>query len=90
MRAGGSGQRHSSTLIRSLSLDEYPPPCPVLRKDFTIDAIQIAEAAVAGADAILLIVAALGKEKTVELLKAAQDIGKKITVKSLRKQSELI
>ena len=33
--------------------------CPVLRKDFIIDEIQIAESVVAGADAILLIVAAL-------------------------------
>src|SRR5260370_30164401 len=33
----------------------------VLRKDFIIDAIQIYEAAIAGADAILLIVAALSR-----------------------------
>eukprot|EP00188_Purpureofilum_apyrenoidigerum_P000097 Plantae.Rhodophyta-Purpureofilum_apyrenoidigerum.ctg1034.p1 GENE.Plantae.Rhodophyta-Purpureofilum_apyrenoidigerum.ctg1034~~Plantae.Rhodophyta-Purpureofilum_apyrenoidigerum.ctg1034.p1 ORF type:complete len:363 (+),score=68.06 Plantae.Rhodophyta-Purpureofilum_apyrenoidigerum.ctg1034:188-1276(+) len=54
---------------------EYPTPCPVLRKDFTIDKIQIAEAAVAGADAVLLIVSALGAEKTAELLQATHDIG---------------
>eukprot|EP00190_Bangiopsis_sp_CCMP1999_P006240 CAMPEP_0198723486 /NCGR_PEP_ID=MMETSP1475-20131203/992_1 /TAXON_ID= ORGANISM="Unidentified sp., Strain CCMP1999" /NCGR_SAMPLE_ID=MMETSP1475 /ASSEMBLY_ACC=CAM_ASM_001111 /LENGTH=327 /DNA_ID=CAMNT_0044484629 /DNA_START=342 /DNA_END=1325 /DNA_ORIENTATION=+ len=55
--------------------EEYPPPCPVLRKDFTIDKIQIAEAAVAGADAVLLIVSALGTDKTAELLQATHDIG---------------
>lgn len=53
----------------------YPEPCPVLRKDFTIDEIQIAEAAAAGASAVLLIVAALGKEKTKELLDATHAFG---------------
>lgn len=42
--------------------------CPVLRKDFIIDPIQIVETIDAGADAILLIVAALGKDKTKALL----------------------
>uniref|UniRef100_A0A7S2ZEQ4 indole-3-glycerol-phosphate synthase n=1 Tax=Rhodosorus marinus TaxID=101924 RepID=A0A7S2ZEQ4_9RHOD len=55
--------------------DEYPPPCPVLRKDFTIDEIQIAEAAVAGASAVLLIVSALGEKRTKELLDACNRIG---------------
>lgn len=53
----------------------YPEPCPVLRKDFIIDEIQIAEAAAAGASAVLLIVAALGKERTKELLDATHAFG---------------
>lgn len=46
--------------------------CPLLRKDFMIDPIQIVEAATAGADCILLIVAALGKDKTKSLLALAK------------------
>jgi len=46
---------------------------PVLRKDFMIDAIQIYEAAIAGADAILLIVAALDDDSLGGLRKVAED-----------------
>ena len=45
---------------------------PVLRKDFTIHEAQIFEAACAGADAILLIVAALEQERLVHLFKTAE------------------
>jgi len=46
-------------------------PQPLLRKDFILDEIQIIEAAAAGADAILLIVAALAQEQLVFFLDAA-------------------
>lgn len=44
---------------------------PLLRKDFVLDELQIIEAAAAGADAILLIVAALDDEQLVHLLEVA-------------------
>lgn len=44
---------------------------PVLRKDFIIHEVQIYEAAIAGADAILLIVAALDQETLARLLRCA-------------------
>jgi len=44
---------------------------PVLRKDFIIDEVQIHEAVVAGADAILLIVAALDQAQLIDLLDTA-------------------
>jgi indole-3-glycerol phosphate synthase len=48
---------------------------PLLRKDFVIDAYQVLEARAAGADAVLLIVAALGGDRLAELMAAASDLG---------------
>jgi len=46
---------------------------PILRKDFILDEIQIAESVAAGADAILLIVAALEQKQLVDLMQAARN-----------------
>ena len=55
---------------------------PVLRKDFTIDPYQIVEASVAGADLILLIVAALDQAALEHLLACASalDLGALVEV----------
>jgi len=53
---------------------------PVLRKDFTIDAYQVYEARVLGADCILLIVSALGDAALAELSGLALDLGMDVLV----------
>ena len=49
--------------------------CPILRKDFTIDEYQIIEAKSIGADAILLIAAALSPERLKVLAQFARSLG---------------
>ena len=51
------------------------PGTPLLRKDFTVDEYQIAEAVLAGASAVLLIVAALDQSTLARLLTYASSVG---------------
>ncbi|MDR9500191.1 MAG: indole-3-glycerol phosphate synthase TrpC [Desulfurivibrionaceae bacterium] len=53
---------------------------PVLRKDFTIDQVQIQEARAHGADAILLIAAILSQNQMAEFLALAQELGMDVLV----------
>ncbi|MEM9300737.1 MAG: indole-3-glycerol phosphate synthase TrpC [Pseudomonadota bacterium] len=53
---------------------------PCLRKDFTVDAWQVYEARVLGADAILLIVAALGDAQLLELSILGMELGMDVLV----------
>ena len=55
-------------------------PLPVLRKDFIIDAYQIHEARALGADAILLIVAALNDSQMQDLAQTTKDLGMDVLV----------
>ena len=48
---------------------------PLLRKDFVIDAYQVDEARVSGADAVLLIAAALAKDELAALRARAEELG---------------
>lgn len=48
---------------------------PILRKDFVIDAKQVHEAAIAGADAVLLIVRLLDQPELADLLATAERVG---------------
>lgn len=53
---------------------------PVLRKDFTVDPYQVVEARAIGADAVLLIVAALAQGQMLELAHTAKEAGVDVLV----------
>jgi indole-3-glycerol phosphate synthase len=61
---------------------------PVLRKDFTIDPYQVLEAWSIGADAILLIAAALSEAQLLELAAAARELELAVLVE-VHEESEL-
>jgi indole-3-glycerol phosphate synthase len=59
--------------------------CPILRKDFTVDEYQIIEAKSIGADAILLIAAALEKDQIKNLYQLAKSLGLEVLFEIHRK-----
>ena len=69
-------QGHEDYLVEARSACELP----VLRKDFMVDTWQVAEARALGADAILVIVAALDDGAMVEIERAAVEYGMDVLV----------
>jgi len=59
--------------LGTLEIVRHAVPLPLLRKDFVVDAYQVDEARVAGADAILLIVAAFPGADAVAELRRLRD-----------------
>ena len=62
---------------------------PILRKDFIIDEYQLYQAKIVGADAVLLIAAALKPEKCNELVKKAHDLGLEVLLE-IHSSEELV
>jgi indole-3-glycerol phosphate synthase len=62
---------------------------PVLRKDFMVDPIQIVEARAAGADAILIIMAAVDDALAGELHAAADELGMSVLLEA-HDEAELV
>jgi indole-3-glycerol phosphate synthase len=67
--------RHFKGSLDDLRAVRAAVDLPLLRKDFTFDDYQLLEARVAGADAILLIVAMLAQDQLKDLLRAARELG---------------
>jgi indole-3-glycerol phosphate synthase len=67
-------ERHFGGSIDDLSAARLATDLPILRKDFVVEPYQLYEAAANGADAVLLIVAALPAEELEHLHNEARDI----------------
>jgi indole-3-glycerol phosphate synthase len=68
-------QRYFGGSLLDLAAAREATTLPVLRKDFTLDPVQVFEARAAGADAILLIVRILDDAALVELAALAAELG---------------
>jgi indole-3-glycerol phosphate synthase len=74
--------------LEDLRLARRACQLPILRKDFIIDPYQLHEARAAGADAVLLIVAALPDDEIAPLHLAARELGLEVLVE-VHDQAEL-
>ncbi len=94
-RFAGSYERHGAACLSVLTDHEYFQGCsddliaargacglPVIRKDFIVDAYQIVEARVMGADAVLFIMGALGVAQFLELEALAHSLGLAVLAES--------
>ncbi len=90
---GASYARHGATCLSVLTDSEYfqgapeymesarqASGLPVLRKDFIVDAYQVYESRAMGADAVLLIVAALDDAQLADFESIAQTLGMAVLV----------
>lgn len=67
--------------LRMVSAALKNTPCVILRKEFIIDEIQLVESALAGADAVLLIVAVL-KDNTQAMIDKAHELGLEVLLEA--------
>jgi indole-3-glycerol phosphate synthase len=70
-----TNERYFGGTLEHLTSVRAAVPVPVLRKDFVVDPYQLEEARAAGADAVLLIVAALATDALAALHRDALDLG---------------
>ncbi|MEY3619284.1 MAG: indole-3-glycerol phosphate synthase [Actinomycetota bacterium] len=66
--------------IRDLQIASAASGLPVLRKDFTVDVLDVLDARLMGADCVLLIAAALSPSELVELHGVARSVGLDVLV----------
>jgi len=65
---------HFGGSLEDLKAARVASALPILRKDFHVDPYQLWEAKVAGADAVLIVVGALGADEMQELFDQAQEL----------------
>lgn len=67
--------------------NEVPGPVMVINNDLVVDEVQIAQTAVAGANAVVFALDVIGEEKVLEFLKAAQALDLEAVVSVSSKES---